>query len=148
MKLKMLLITLLYLLPLKTLLSQPTSEESKYPKRIVLDGDTVIVISLAQEDSINVAYIKKAACEKQRDALKDYKHVQDSLMNNAKVIISNLRKNETELTDSNNKLADKATLAEVDRDRYKKSRDNLWWTVGGFSITFIGIGTAAFILLR
>ena len=135
---------ILALLP-TTLLSQPS--ENKYPKRIVLDGDTLIAITPAQEDSINVTYIRKKACEKERQVLKDYANEQDSLLRNAKSVIVNYKKNETEYEEKIINLADKVKIAEFDRDRFKKSRNNLWWTVGGFSILTIGLGGAVYILV-
>lgn len=141
---KIFLVFILAIIPTTLLFSQP---ESKYPKRIVLDGDTLIAITQAQEDSINVAYIQKRACEKEREVLKDYAKEQDSLLRNAKSVIGNYKKNETEYEGKIVDLSDKVKLTEFDRDRFKKSRNNLWWTVGGFSILTIGLGGAVYILV-
>lgn len=123
------------------------SQPVEYPKRIVLEGITLIAITESQEDSINVAYIQKRACEKEREVLKDYSKEQDSLFVNAKMIIGNYKKNETEYEEKIVNLSDKVKLAEFDRDRFKKSRNNLWWTVGGFSLLTIGLGGAVYILV-
>lgn len=144
MNLKKCAVLILAIIP-TLLFSQPS--ENKYPKRIVLDGDTLIAITQAQEDSINVTYIRKKSCEKEREVLKGYAKEQDSLLRNAKSVIGNYKKNETEYEGKIVDLSDKVKLTEFDRDRFKKSRNNLWWTVGGFSILTIGLGGAVYILV-
>lgn len=115
--------------------------QTVYPKKAVIDNDTVCIISIEQVKTLNKVFIDKDECLELKDSLNSQIKTYDALVGEQKKIIS---AQDERIAINKNIIAEKDTIIESDEKLLKKQNRKLGWlklqrTVLAVSTLILGI---------
>lgn len=95
-----------------------------YPRKIIIDKDTVCAITIAQVDSVNKAFVNNDKCNEEKDSLNSQINNYETLVEGQDRVIASQGK---EIEIQKNISAEKDTIIASDEKLLKKQNRQVKW---------------------
>lgn len=95
-----------------------------YPRKVIIDKDTVCAISIPQVDSVNKAFIMNDKCKEEKDSLNSQINNYETLVEGQDRVIASQEK---EIEIQKNISAEKDTIIASDEKLLKKQNRQVKW---------------------